>query len=65
MQIHFNGEHREVLGSTLADVLNELGLASARVATAVNSEFVPASARTAFELSPGDRVEALAPMQGG
>lgn len=65
MIVHLNGEHREVSSSTLADMLAELGLASASVATAVNSEFVPAAARAAFELSPGDRIEVLAPMQGG
>jgi sulfur carrier protein len=65
MKIQFNGEGRTVQGRTLAAVLEELGLANAKVATAVNSEFVPAAAREGRELSPGDRIEALAPMMGG
>jgi sulfur carrier protein len=35
------------------------------VATAVNGEFVAAAARVRTPLSEGDRVEVLAPMQGG
>lgn len=65
MNIRFNGEQRTVTGRTLADVLKELGLGDASVATAVNSEFVPAVERESHELFPGDRIEALAPMQGG
>ncbi len=65
MNIQFNGETRTVHGRTLAAVLEELGLANAKVATAVNSEFVPAAARDSRELQPGDRIEALAPMMGG
>jgi len=35
------------------------------VATAVNGEFVPATERRAARLADGDRLEVLAPMQGG
>jgi sulfur carrier protein len=35
------------------------------VATAVNEAFVPSSARGALELGAGDRVEIVAPQQGG
>lgn len=64
MKIVVNGEPRDVAAETLADVLEQCGF-SGRVATAVNEEFVPAAQRAAKALKDGDRVEVLAPMQGG
>ncbi|WP_425092566.1 sulfur carrier protein ThiS [Tropicimonas sp. S265A] len=64
MKLVINGDPQEVSGATLADVLTEIGV-SARVATAVNEVFVPAAKRAETPLSPGDRIEILAPMQGG
>lgn len=65
MKIEVNGEAREVAGPTLADALTELGWAEARVATALNGDFVPKTARGETALKNGDRLEVLAPMQGG
>jgi sulfur carrier protein len=65
MRIIVNNEAREVRGRTLADLLDELGLAGAVVATAVNGSFVPAVRRPSHALKDTDRVEVLAPMQGG
>lgn len=65
MRITLNGEAREVAGQCLADALDELGFGKARVATAVNGDFVPAGRRRETALSEGDRVEVLAPMKGG
>jgi sulfur carrier protein len=65
MRILVNSEPREVEGSTLADVLRELGFGGAVVATAVNGSFVPAGQRPSRKLRESDRVEILAPMQGG
>ena len=64
MQLVINGETRTVTAATLADLLAELGQ-TGTVATAVNEGFVPATARTKHTLQDGDRVEILAPMQGG
>ncbi len=64
MKIVLNGEPREVSAETLAALLEECGF-SGRVATAVNEGFVPAPLRVAHMLKEGDRVEVLAPMQGG
>lgn len=64
MKIVLNGEAREVQAETLLMMLEECGF-SGRVATAVNEGFVAAQQRQAFQLSDGDRVEVLAPMQGG
>jgi sulfur carrier protein len=49
----------------LATALVELGYGAEKVATAVNEAFVPSSARGALELGAGDRVEIVAPQQGG
>lgn len=65
MRIEVNGEVREVTATTLAAALDELGWGTAKVATALNGDFVPASARTDQALRDGDRLEVLAPMQGG
>ena len=65
MKIILNGVPHDANGRTLADIVDEMGLANAKVATAVNEDFVPVSARAATELSEGDRVELVAPMQGG
>lgn len=64
MKIVLNGEPREVRAETLSDLLAECGM-SGRVATAVNEEFVPSSLRTGHNLNNGDRIEVVAPMQGG
>jgi sulfur carrier protein len=65
MKILINGDSREIRAADLAGALEELGYGGAVVATAVNGEFVPAAAREAARLRDGDRVEVLAPMQGG
>ncbi len=64
MKIVLNGEPKNVMAVTLAELLEECGF-SGRVATAVNEEFVPSGLRFAHALNEGDRVEILSPMQGG
>jgi sulfur carrier protein len=66
MKIIVNGDAREVPpAASLASALDQLGFGGAVVATALNGEFVASAARRAVALSEGDRVEVLAPMQGG
>ncbi|MCR8826589.1 sulfur carrier protein ThiS [Pseudosulfitobacter koreensis] len=65
MKIEINGIPTEVRADTLAGVLDELGHGGAKVATAVNESFVPASARGATAIAPGDRIEIVTPRQGG
>lgn len=64
MKIVLNGEPREVAASNVLALLTECGF-SGRVATAVNEDFVPAVRRADHTLKDGDRVEVVAPMQGG
>lgn len=65
MKVQLNGEWRELAARDLAAALEECGLGGTVLATAVNGEFVPAAARPTTALADGDRLEALAPMQGG
>lgn len=63
--ITVNGEPRQTSSATLADLLVEAGYAGAKVATAVNGDFVPAKMRAGKALGDGDHVEIVAPRQGG
>lgn len=65
MKIMVNGEAREIAAMTLNDALTELGYGDAKVATAVNESFVPVAARPGHPLADGDRLEIVAPRQGG
>ncbi|MDO5529449.1 MAG: sulfur carrier protein ThiS [Paracoccus sp. (in: a-proteobacteria)] len=65
MKIELNGETRAIASTTVDAALAELGFKDAAVATALNGEFLPAPAREAQKLQEGDRLEVLAPMQGG
>ncbi len=64
MNITLNGEARQTEAATLSDLLAEQGFGS-KVATARNGDFVPAGLRTATPIHDGDRIEVVAPMQGG
>ncbi|HEY9538746.1 MAG TPA: sulfur carrier protein ThiS [Kiloniellaceae bacterium] len=65
MRIVLNGKSREVAVARLDRVLEELGFHGTKVATAVNGQFVARSRRGETALGEGDRVEVIAPMQGG
>lgn len=65
MRIDLNGATTEIVARTLADALAELGYGGNALATALNGQFVPAALRPDTPLRDGDRVEVLAPMQGG
>ncbi|MEM0922705.1 MAG: sulfur carrier protein ThiS [Pseudomonadota bacterium] len=65
MQIIVNGTAHNTAAGTLAALVEELGHDAGVVATALNGEFAPRSDRAGTSLAEGDRVEILAPMQGG
>jgi sulfur carrier protein len=65
MIVIVNGEKHEVAAATLAETLQALDFGEAKVATALNGEFVPARVRAATLLKEGDRIEIVAPRQGG
>jgi sulfur carrier protein len=65
-QITLNGEPRSVEeGSTLAELVAALGQPPQAVATAVNGDFVPRSARATVQLKEGDAVFTFQPITGG
>ena len=65
MKLVVNGENLDVEAATLAAALVALDYTNATVATALNGEFVPKRAREATPVREGDRIEILAPRQGG
>ncbi|MAN98797.1 sulfur carrier protein ThiS [uncultured Roseovarius sp.] len=65
MKITVNGIPRDSTAATLDALLVELGYGGAKVATAVNESFVPAAIRPEQRLNEGDRIEIVAPRQGG
>jgi sulfur carrier protein len=60
-----NGAAITATAVTLADLLAELGYGQQRVATARNGEFVAERARAETTLVVDDRIEIVAPRQGG
>lgn len=60
-----NGEACASAAATLGQLVRELGYGERRIATAVNGQFVAGSERDATPLEDGDRVEIVAPRQGG
>jgi sulfur carrier protein len=60
-----NDAWHEVASANLQKVLDELGYQNRTFATAVNACFVPQTARVRTDLKDGDRLEIVAPMQGG
>jgi sulfur carrier protein len=65
MQIVVNGEPQDLAAATLAEALAALDYADAVVATALNGAFVPKRKRADTPLAEGDRIEIVAPRQGG
>jgi len=60
-----NGERRKTGAASLAELVAQLGYAQEAVATALNGDFVPRQARAGSLLRAGDKVEIVAPRQGG
>jgi sulfur carrier protein len=63
--IFLNGERIRTEVRTVAELVAGQGFEATAVATAVNGAFVPREARAATQLASGDRVEIVAPRQGG
>jgi sulfur carrier protein len=60
-----NGERSETAAASLGELVTQLGFNEDQVATARNGEFVPRQARAATRLAADDRIEIVAPRQGG
>jgi sulfur carrier protein len=65
MRLVVNGAEQDVAAATLAAALEALDYQETLVATALNGDFVPARKRAETSLREGDRIEIVAPRQGG
>jgi sulfur carrier protein len=66
MKIHVNGEAREVAqDSTIAGLLDELGVSQPHVAVELNLEVVPRAEHADIVLHEGDRLEVVTLVGGG
>lgn len=66
MKIVLNGEPRELERPVSAEqLLRQLGMMGPNVALALNEDFVPRSNYGTTLIDDGDRLEIVAPMQGG
>jgi sulfur carrier protein len=65
MRIFLNDDAHDVEPGTLAAALESLGYGGRKIATAVNGRFVAAPVRPETNLTDGDHIEVVAPMQGG
>ncbi len=66
MTIQVNGKPREVAGGTsIANLLDELGVKQPHVAVELNLEVVPRAQHAATALREGDRLEVVTLVGGG
>lgn len=65
MKLIVNGEERDIRAATLSELLSLLDYEGGWLATAVNGELVHREDRRNHVLAERDRIEILAPMQGG
>jgi sulfur carrier protein len=65
LTILLNGEAFATDAETLDELCARLGFAEAKIATAVNGNFVAALHRSTIKLAPADEIEIVAPRQGG
>jgi sulfur carrier protein len=66
MKVQVNGEEMELAaGTTVAALLEKLGIQQQRLAVEINQEIVPRSQHGQHELQAGDRVEIVRAVGGG
>lgn len=65
MKLIINGEEQQIEAGTLSALLTALDYEGDWLATALNGDLVPRAERSRTTLNDGDRIEILAPKQGG
>lgn len=66
IDVSVNNEPKHIAAEQpLAELLAEWGFACQCVAVAVNEDFVPRSSYVNVYLNAGDRIDVVAPVQGG
>jgi len=65
ISVVFNGEPFECHTDSLQELLNQINTLNPPYVIAVNETFIPKTDYKNTRLYTGDRIECLAPMQGG
>ncbi|GBE44269.1 MAG TPA: sulfur carrier protein ThiS [Rhizobiales bacterium] len=65
MKITVNGELTETRARTLGELCSALGHGRGKIATARNGDFVPVTERAKTLIAENDKIEIVAPRQGG
>lgn len=66
MKVILNGEEQPLeINHTILSLLNLTGYSEKLVAVAVNGTFIPKTSYTEIRINDGDKIEIVAPMQGG
>jgi sulfur carrier protein len=65
LKVLLNGEPFATNAKNLDQLCARLGLAEAKIATALNGSFVAAASREETPLTDADEIEIVAPRQGG
>jgi len=65
LEIHLNGEQKQVTAANVAELLCELGMENRMIAIEQNLEVVPKSKYNETALSNGDRIEVVHMIGGG
>ncbi len=65
MKILVNGEAMRTQAKTLGELCAALGHGRCKIATARNGDFVPATRRADTLIAENDKIEIVAPRQGG
>ena len=65
MNLTVNDDPLQFTGTTIADLLEQLGIGGRRLAVEVNRDIVPKSEHDNFSLKDGDRVEIVHAIGGG
>lgn len=65
IELAVNGEAKKTEAATVADLLQELGLAGQAVAVEVNRDVVPKKQHSEVKLNDGDTVELVTLVGGG
>lgn len=65
MKLIINGEEQQIEAGTLSALLTALDYEGDWLATALNGDLVSRGERAQTVLNEGDRIEILAPKQGG
>jgi len=65
IEISVNGDHKALEHSNLMQALEHWGYQCDKIAIAINGHFIPRHSFASTELQAGDKLDIVAPIQGG